>query len=424
MKRVLVLLLLFVAMFGWSQTITFMHNGYTKFAEGEEKVRGYSGAIEKIVAEFQKDHPGVKVNVIVRDVSKGSQTFDALLAAGKPPDIWLDASGYFPKYMNADYALPLEKYMDLKNFMPELLNLYKVNGHQYAVPMSNIATGMAVNLDMLKKIGYTLPAQEKWTTDEFLSLSAKLKAAGIPATMIMAKGGVNSWTNIWFRAFGGTMFKPGDFSKVAVNTPETLKGLEYIKTIIDNGYCPDPIEHNDDDGVELFTTGKVFSCMMQNGHTDYWVPEQVKQGKLDKAFEMTFVEFPHAPNLKHTPVSGYQTCVMAKASKDEKKNKLVGELVARLSGYEAQWYSCTLSGGFPTLMDFVPSIGMAGKDSYKAIAALASTAGVYKEYPDGEKGTEVRRIWYALSEQWIRGKMDAKAFLSQFEKEANAVLAK
>jgi multiple sugar transport system substrate-binding protein len=425
MRRFVILLaLIALTASAWAapMTIVFMQNGLSKYAEGEDKVKGYPGLYEKLIADFEKENPGVKVNMVTREVNKGSLTFDAMLAAGNPPDIWFDAGSYHVKYMTDDYALDLSKYMDLSQFQPGLLNLWKVNGKQYAVPVMNIATGMAINLDMLKKVGYELPPIEKWTTDEFLVLAAKLKAAGIPATCIQIKGGMNTWTNIWLRAFGATMFKTGDFSKVAINTPEAIKGLDYIKAIIDNGYTTPPLETNDDDFVELFTTGKVAAGMMQNGHTDYWVPEQVKQGKLDKEFAMTFIEFPHAANVKHTPVYGYQTTVLAKKNKDEAKNKMIGKFVQKLSGYEAQWQYTTYAGAFPTLKDFNPAIGAAGKPSYKAIAALAPVTGVYQEFPYGDKGKETGRLWNVYSEQWARGKMSAKDFLSTFEKEANAVL--
>ena len=58
----------------------------------------------------------------------------------------------------------------------------------------------------------------------------------------------------------------------------------------------------------------------------------------------------------------------------------------------------------------------------KAIAALAPVTGVYQEFPYGDIGKETGRLWNVYSEQWARGKMSAKEFLSTFEKEANAVL--
>ncbi len=427
MKRIILLaaILAMVAAVSWSAplTLTFMDNGNPKFAQGEELVRGFPGPVEKILADFQKAN-GIRVNVVIRDVSKGSLTFDAMLAAGNPPDVWLDAAGYFTKYMTADYALPLEKYMNLSKFRPDLLALYKVDGHQYVLPIANISTGMAVNLTLLQKAGYELPSMDKWTTDEFMVAAGKLKAAGIPATAIMAKGGLRTWSNIWLRAFGATFFKPGDWSKVVIDSPEARAGLAYIRKMVDAGYTPDPLEINDDDAVEMFTTGKLFSCMMQNGHTDYWFPEQLKQGKIDAIPDYTFIEFPHGPGVKATPVYGYQSGLLAHKAKDETTNKMIAKLVQALSGYELQWYWDTLTGGFPTLKDFSPNIGTAGKPSYQAIAALAPKVGNYQEWPTGERGNELARSWGSLTEQWVRGKLNEDDLLKRFTSEASAILAK
>lgn len=418
-----VLALMAVAM-GWSQTLTLMGNGIVKFAAGEDQFRGAPGAIEKIANDFMVKHPGVKVNFVYRDVSKGSLTFDAMLAAGNPPDIWIDAGSYMPNYLNDNYALRLEQYLDLREYQQNLIDLWTRNGHVYAIPLVNIATGMAVNLDMLKKVDYTLPPVAQWTTTEFLSLAAKLKAVGIPATMIMGKGGLNGWTDVWLYAFGAAMFKPGDYSKVTINTPQALAALDFIRTVVDKGYTPPALEVNDDDGVEMFTTEKVWSCMMQNGHTDPTIPEQVRQGKIPRVFDYTFIEFPHAPGLSHAPVYAYQTVAIAHKSKSEATNKLIAELTGMVTGREAQWYYATLSGGFPTIKGFAPDQGMAALPTYKAIAELARTAGVYQEWPLGPQGQEIRRIWYTYSEQWLRGRIDSRALLSRFEADANKVLNK
>lgn len=423
MKRVLFLLLLGLAVAGWSQTLTLMNNGIVKFPAGEDQFRGYPGIIEQIAGDFAARHPGVRVNMIYRDVSKGSLTFDAMLAAGNPPDVWIDAGSYMANYVNDNYALQLEKYLDLRAYRPDLLSLWTRNGHVYALPLQNIATGMAVNLDMLRRINYTLPPVEGWTTVEFLNLAAKLKVAGIPATAIQGEGGLNSWTDVWLYAHGASMFNGFDYSRVTINSPEAVAGLEYIKAIIDRGYTVPPLETNDDDFVELWSVGKVFGGIMQNGHADNWVPEQVRQGKLAAPFDYTFVEIPHAPGRSHTPVSGYQTVTIAHKSSQEPRNVLVAELAAAVTGKEAQFYYSIVTGGFPTLLNFMPNIGTAAYPSYKAIAGLASTAGVYKEWPDGPKGAEVRRLWNSMTEQWLRGRLATRQLLAQFETEANKILA-
>lgn len=421
MKRILfalVALLLASVCWGAPLTLTLMNNGIVKFPEGEDQFRGAVGVIEKIAGDYAAKN-GIKVEFVYRDVTQGSLTFDTMLAAGKPPDVWIDASGYMPNYMNDNYALQLEKYMDTKPYIKGLLDLYTIGGHVYCAPLVNIATGMAINTTMLEAVGYTMPSVDKWTTDEFLNLAGKLKAAGYPATMIMGKGGFIGWDDVWLYAFGAKMIDNG---KVAINSKEARAALAFIKQLIDSGYAyPNALEQNDDAGVELFTTGQVFSCMMQNGHTDYWIPEQVKAGKT-KLFGYTFVEFPHAVGMKHAPVSGYQTVAIAHKSKVEATNKLIGGLVAAVTGKEAQWYYCTVTGGFPTISGFTPQIGTAAAPSYKAIREVAATAGVYKEWPDGPKYAEVKRLWATMTEQWLRGKLTTDELLNQFEVEGNKVL--
>ena len=405
-------------------TLTVMNNGIAPFPTGEFVWREEHGIIEKVVADFAFLNPGVDVEMVYRDVSKGSLTFDTMLAAGNPPDIWLDASGYFANLLNDDYAIRLEEYLDLSIYDETLLGMYTTTeGHVFAIPFMNVATGMAVNLTMLREAGMEMPAQKDWTTDTFLRGAAALKRAGYPATMIMGSEGLNGWTCQWFYAFGAKFFEPGDWSKVAINSPEARDALAYIKLLIDRGYTqPNVLSSDANTGVELFTTNKVFSCTLQNGHTDPLFPVQLEKGKIDAIPDYTFVEFPHAPGLDHAPVSGYQSIMSAHKSGDPAKDAMVAKLLGYINNYEAQYYYILCSGGFSTLKGLSPDSGMAAHPSYKAISNLAATAGVYKQWPDGAAKNAARRPWERLSEQWVRGKITADELLNRYEAEANAAL--
>ena len=162
---------------------------------------------------------------------------------------------------------------------------------------------------------------------------------------------------------------------------------------------------------------------MQNGHVDPLFPVQLAKGLIDEIPEYTFVEFPHGPGVEHAPVSGYQTLVSAHTSGDPAKDALIAELLFDIAGEEVQYYYAIVSGGFPTIKGLAPSIGMAATPSYKAIAGLAATAGVYKQWPDGAAKNAARRPWERLSEQWLLGKITAQELLDQYEAEANAALA-
>ena len=229
----------------------------------------------------------------------------------------------------------------------------------------------------------------------------------------------------WLYAFGAELFADGDYSRVAINTPEAREGLEYIKMLVAEGYAmPYPNEIDDDITVDLFTTGKIFSAMMQNGHTDYWIPEQVNQGALDEVFGYTFIEFPHAPGRSHTPVSGYQTVVNVHRSDDEVRNQAAAELASEWLTPRWQGYATTLTGGFTVLKDFeLLGVGNSAKPSYQAIAALAPDAGFMDlggMHPRAQEAMDAATI---PIQEFMAGEISAQQFLDTFEAEANKVLS-
>lgn len=394
-------------------------------APGIWDTKGHDSFQDLIVAEFRESHPNVNLEYIHRDVTQGSLTVDALMTKGTPPDVWLDAAGYFREYLNEEYSLPLEQYLDVDLFLDDLVAPYTRDGHVYALPVSNNTAAMAVNLTILDEIGYTLPPTEEWTTDEFVKLAGKLKGAGYPATAVMTEQGLISWMIVWLYAFGAELYADGDYSQVAINSPEAKAGLEYIKMLVDKGFTPPyPNEVNDDMGVELFTTGKIFSVMLQTVHADYWIPEQVKNGVIDEAFEYTFIEFPHAPGRDHTPVYAYQTVVNAHRSDDEARNRIVADLLWAQVGPGYQQYVATMQGGFPTLKDFdMPTVGTAAKPSYQAMVQLAPVAGVMDLGGLHPRAKEVMGAAKVLMQRFMDGDITAQELLDRWETDANRILA-
>jgi ABC-type glycerol-3-phosphate transport system substrate-binding protein len=185
-----------------------------------------------------------------------------------------------------------------------------------------------------------------------------------------------------------------------------------------------PLETTADDSVEMFTTGKLATGIMQNGHTDHWVPQQVKEGKLDKEFALTFVEVPHAAGLKHTVTFGYQAIVVAHRSSSDARNKIVVKLAQVAAGKDYIYNQCVLGGGFSTRVDLDPKEGTAAKPSYSAIAALAKVAGLQDTNPFGARSDEVDGCWKEPWQAFWRGEITAQEALNRFEAAANEVLSR
>jgi len=395
------------------------------FAPGAYETRGFDTYQELLIAEFLEENPNITIDYVHRDVTQGSMTTDAMFAKGTPPDVWVDAGGYFRDLFNVEDLLPLEEYMDVSVYQDHLVDTYTFDGHVFALVFANNATGMAINTSMLDEIGYTMPAQEDWTIAEYIRLADKLKANGEYVTTVFTQEGFGSWMYPWIYAFGGKLFEPGDYSKVVINTPESREALDWLKMLVDEGYAmPYPNEIDDDLTVDLFTTGKLFSAMMQNGHTDYWIPEQVKNGTLAEEFGYTFVEFPHAPGVAHTPVYGYQTVITARQTGDEGYNLANIALLKKFSGERQQTYMTTLSGAFSSLKNFeMPAVGLGAAPSKRAIAELAPAAGLMDLGGMHPRADEVLAAATIPIQEFMDGDITAQQFLDQFEAEANRILS-
>jgi ABC-type glycerol-3-phosphate transport system substrate-binding protein len=429
MKRILLalaILLTAAVAFAAPMKLIWMATGPVKFAPGQD-TGGFESLDAKLCAQFEKDNPGVQVTVMYRDVTQGMLTFQTLLAAGTPPDVWIEASGNANPYLHDAYALDFKKYLtkeQLAQYKTESIAPYIRNGNYYALPQSQVAGGFVINLDMLKQIGVKYDFAT-WTTDNFLTILRKLKDKGIAGTAIMTKNGLSGWNFQWLYAFGGKIYANGDYSKVAVNTPASVKALNYMKQMVDEGLTiPYPNEQDENAAVELFTTGKLFSSAMQNGHTNYWLPEQVKQGKLAKEFELTFVEFPHAAGIAHVPTFGYQAIVVGHRSANEARNKMVAKLALVAAGKDYVYNNCIMNGGFSPIVGLEPSEGAAALSSYKAIAALSKVAGLMDENRLGPRTKEVNTMWKEPIQAFMNGEITAQEALNRFEAAANEVLSR
>ncbi len=433
-KLILILIALLVAgaLFAASETeeiyeLILVDSGATSWDRAPDAydTKGLDSFQELLIAEFEEENPNVTVTYIHRDVTQGSMTVDALFAKGTPPDVWIDAGGYFRDLFNLEDLLPLEEYIDVSVYQDHLIDMYTFDGHVFALTAANIATGLAVNLSMLEDIGYTLPAQEDWTVDEYIRLAKLLKADGQYVTTVFTQEGFGAWMYPWIHAFGGELFADGDYSRVAINTPESREALEWLKMLVDEGYAmPYPNEVDDDITVDLFTTGKLFSAMMQNGHTEYWMPEQVRNGTLEEEFEYTFIEFPHAEGVAHTKLFGYQTVITARQSGDEARNLLTIALLEKFSGVRQQTYMSTLTGGFPSLKDFeMPNVGTAASPWKQAIAEIAPAAGLMDlggMHPRAQEAMDAATI---PIQEYMANEISAQQFLDTFETEANKILS-
>jgi len=229
----------------------------------ESDAPGADKWMAETVAEYKKVKPNVTVNVVPQSADTLISAFQTAAASKSGPDIasqW--ATGPVLSFVWSDSIAPISDLVpadEISHWLNTNENTY--NGKVWAMPQYLLGIGLAYNKDMFAQAGVTPPTGDRWTWDEFMAASAKLKAAGITPFVGGDKNGyLGAW---WFANFGGQeLASVQELAKAVVgDVPFTdpkytgwyTKLDEYVKA----GYVNNDVMSLDlDQGVRLFSQGK------------------------------------------------------------------------------------------------------------------------------------------------------------------------
>ncbi len=222
----------------------------------------YTQGLAKLADDFEAK-TGIKANIEVvgQDVFENRIT---LTFTGKTDDLDVVHTPVIQlqRWVAADWLQPMTgsvEGMDSKDdILAGPLDAYKVNGEQWALPFFAEAGIMAYRKDLLAEAGYETPPA---TWDEVLEAAAAIKKDGVAgAAMRVAPGqGFNMFVfPMIMRAYGGEFFAnyPDDLTP-AIDSPESLKGLEVYSSLM-NDYGPPGIGNfNFNEVAAAMQTGQV-----------------------------------------------------------------------------------------------------------------------------------------------------------------------
>ncbi|MDF2837902.1 MAG: transporter substrate-binding protein, partial [Paenibacillus sp.] len=170
---------------GEKATITFQ-NIYPDPSDPKYKM------IRTIVANYEKDHPNVKIELDSLNTDQQKQKLKTQAASKEMPDITIvNPAAQMQPFVEADLFAPLNEMVEqngLKDtFQKGILDYYTFDGNLYALPDGNNIGLVYYNKALFKQAGVEVP-----TTFEGMVEAAKtLKAAGITPIAIGEK---DSWT--------------------------------------------------------------------------------------------------------------------------------------------------------------------------------------------------------------------------------------
>lgn len=141
----------------------------------------YEDDLKELIADFNKEHPNIKVEYELLSWAEGPKKFDVALNAGEPPDLYFH--GVSGQYVSTGLALELDPYMtqEIKDdYNPGMLELGQIQGKQYGLPIYTFQWAWGGNKRMLEEAGidWRKIQAEGWTWAEFEEAAKKLTKDG------------------------------------------------------------------------------------------------------------------------------------------------------------------------------------------------------------------------------------------------------
>lgn len=310
--------------------------------------------------QFQKKHPEVEFDLEMLTWQGGGQKLDLSVLSKTYPDICYLDSNNRAKYASQGVIEPIDSYMtpeDRKDFLPNILETCKYNGHVIMWPWLSNALVLAVNTDVFRERNAMnlLPKgpDRGWTYDEFLKACQK-------CTFVRNKDGKK--TNVYGYAlygiptsieyqmltlvlgYGGNLYN-ADGSKFTLNSPEGVRGMQFLMDLLDKYKVtpPSPAGMNTSQVGQLFTTQEV---AIESTNCSVLQAMRVSVAKgLMKPFHAEIVQPPHLPGKKPTTMLSVGGYLVFKQT-DPRKRKLVMEFARFLTSSENAHYLRAL-GQFP-----------------------------------------------------------------------------
>ena len=212
---------------------------------------------QKIVAEFERAHPDVHVNVVY-DTSK-FQKLNIQLAGNAAPDVFYYIVDRLPALARGGQVEDLtENFAPLSDqFYPEVVDACRIDGRLWMFPFHFSTDILFYNRDWFEQAGEPVP-DDSWDWQKFADVTARLangrnrdgRATARIATVLPRP-------LLLVQSFGGVLFANG---RCTVNSPESVAALQFYRDLVARRIAPTTVamgELEAFDGVNLFRDGKI-----------------------------------------------------------------------------------------------------------------------------------------------------------------------
>ncbi|MDQ6422905.1 extracellular solute-binding protein [Paenibacillus sp. LHD-117] len=248
--------------------------------------------IRTIVANYEKDHPNVKIELDSLNTDQQKQKLKTQAASKEMPDITIvNPAAQMQPFVEADLFAPLNEMVEKNGlndtFQEGLLDYYTFDGNLYALPDGNNIGLVYYNKALFQQAGVEVP-----TTFEGMVEAAKtLKAAGITP---MAIGEKDSWTgsflfmNILLRTNGPGFLQSVVDGEKTFEDPAFAEAVDAFQSLVQAGAFQEGATSFDyNAGENLFKTGKAAMYYMGS-----WATGGIETSEVNKDDNIGVFKFP------------------------------------------------------------------------------------------------------------------------------------
>ncbi|MBX6355654.1 MAG: ABC transporter substrate-binding protein [Micromonosporaceae bacterium] len=235
-----------------------------------------------------------------------AQQLGQAFAGDNPPDVFYVDAVRFADYASVGALEPYaDKISNVDDFYPALRQAFTYKGKLYCVPKDFSTLALEINTDLWAKAGLT-DADVPTTWDQLTAVAQRIKAKGITP---LALGDTRDRIGAFMVQAGGWITN-ADGTQATADTPENLKALQYVQSLIKSGLARYPKQLDAGWSGEAFGKGKVAMTIEGN-----WI-----KGALQNDFpniKYTVHELPAGPKGKGT--LSFTTCwgIAAKSKQKE-----------------------------------------------------------------------------------------------------------
>mgnify|MGYP000945590017 CR=1 FL=1 len=251
----------------------------------------YTETCEKLIAAYEAENPGVTINMTYQPWDNYYQLFLTAVSSGAAPDVAscaLDQPDLFAQMDEIQYLDDVigawKEEGIYEDYTEDMLNFFKYEGNQIAIPYMVGYRGFFYRADYLKEAGVE-KVPETW--EELLDACAKLRDWNpeiVPLALTGATNGI--WHCFMSFAFSNAVGIVDEEMRPTSETQPFKETIDLFQTLREQGYVAEGVLGHDDAAVEtLYFGGKAAFFFGSFGRKIFDYPEVAENTEILSCFQ-------------------------------------------------------------------------------------------------------------------------------------------